>query len=241
MTPITSTPTDTWKIFDQISSKYDILNTILSLGTHDRWRKKLCRFFPKTNNIKILDLATGTADVLLTAIKLNPNITTAFGIDLSEKMLAVGNEKITNRKLNNKITLSKDDAQNISFDANIFDCTTIAFGIRNTENPSLVLKEMYRVLNENGRALILEFSLPKNKIFCSIYLFYLRNILPSIGHLLSGNSHAYKYLNQSIEAFPCGEDFCHLMRNASFTNVKYHTLSGGIATIYQGNKISSKK
>lgn len=225
-------------MFDAISPRYDLLNRLLSLGLDIFWRRQLVRFLPVGAgcDLSLLDLATGTADVPLTLVRQSKNIEHAVGIDLADKMLAIGREKITLANLADKITLSHGDANHIPFEDNVFDAVTIAFGIRNVEDHNQVLREMRRVLKPRGRAIILEFSLPENKALRATHLFYLRVVVPAIGGLVSGHGEAYRYLNQTIETFPYGDDFCALMELCGFKKVKAHPLMGGIATIYEGEK-----
>ena len=231
---------DSWRMFDAISPRYDLLNRLLSFGLDVSWRRQLSRFLPaKVGNAdlrSLLDLATGTADVLLTLVRDNENIDQAVGIDLAEKMLSIGREKIARANLARKITLRHADANHIPFEANRFDVVTMAFGIRNVEDPAQVLREMHRVLKREGRALILEFSLPANRILRTAHLFYLRTVVPVLGGLVSGHGQAYRYLNQTIESFPYGTAFCRMMEGAGFRNVAAHPLLGGIASIYKGEK-----
>lgn len=247
---------DSWRMFDAISPRYDFLNHLLSLGLDVSWRRQLARFLPagtgrdpfdlaqdasksvlsKVEALSLLDVATGTADVLLTLVKGNPHIEEAVGIDLAEKMLSIGREKIARASLADKITLSHGDANHIPFEADRFDVVTIAFGIRNVEDHNRVLREMHRVLKKEGRALVLEFSLPGNAALRALHLFYLRTLVPLIGGIFSGHYRAYRYLNQTIETFPYGDDFCALMEFCGFKNVKAAPLMGGIATIYVGEK-----
>lgn len=229
------TPAKSWQMFDQISARYDILNRLLSLGLDKNWRKELKYYLPEGTNLSLLDLATGTADVLLTLIK-SPAIATGHGIDLSQKMLEIAREKIAAAGLKSQVTVSEGDAAQIPFASETFDVVTTSFGIRNTESPQKVLSEMLRVLKPNGRALILEFSLPANPLMRTLALFYLRTIVPLIGGLISGNAAAYRYLNRTIEQFPSGESFCDLMQEAGFRIVRFNPLTFGIATIYQGTK-----
>ncbi len=233
---LTIPKSESWRMFDEISSKYDLLNHLLSFGLHIVWRKKLSQFLTDKKGQNVLDLATGTADVLLSLFKNNSHIKEGHGIDLADKMLAIGREKIAQKNLSKHITLKHGDATKIPFKNNTFDASTISFGIRNVTNPSDILTEMYRILNINGRALILEFSLPDNTILRILHLFYLRTAVPIIGAIVSGHYKAYKYLNQTIEAFPYGKNFCVLMEKAGFQHVKAHPLLFGIATIYQGDK-----
>ena len=226
-----------WQIFDDISPKYDVLNHLLSFGLDIRWRNRLARRLNVKVGQKVLDLATGTAAVLLALFKHDPSIQSAYGIDMSEKMLAIGRQKIARQGLERRITLRHGNVDQVPFSNNQFDAVTIAFGIRNTEDPLRVLREMYRVLTIGGRALILEFSLPQSKIIRPFHLFYLRNIVPFIGGMFTGQLRAYRYLNQTIESFPYGDEFCALMTRAGFERVKAYPLLFGTASIYCGDKI----
>jgi len=228
---------NSWQMFDDISVHYDFLNHLLSFGCDIHWRKQISKFLPPHSKLKVLDLATGTADVLLTLKKKNPDISAGYGIDLAEKMLAIGQQKIDQKKLSEYLHLKKGDAHNIPYPNNSFDIITMAFGIRNCEDPMIVFHEMQRVLKIGGRALILEFSLPKNRILRMLHLFYLRQIVPAIGGFVSGHWEAYRYLNQTIEAFPYGKRFCRLMKKSGFRKVRANPLLFGIASIYQGDKI----
>lgn len=230
------TKSNSWQMFDDISPKYDFLNNLLSFGLDIFWRKRLARFIPHKPGQIVLDLATGTADVLLSLFKYSPNIQSGYGIDLADKMLDIGRGKITRAGLELHVLLEHGDAHQIPFNASTFDCVTIAFGIRNMNDPTQVLSEMRRVLNREGRAIVLEFSLPANTVIRSMHIFYLRHVVPLIGALFSGNYTAYRYLNQTIETFPYGNAFCALMSNAGFQNVNAHPLFFGVATIYVGEK-----
>ena len=227
---------DSWQMFDEISSNYDFLNHLLSFGLDIHWRTQLAKFASNREKQKVLDLATGTGDVLISLFKDNPNIHLGVGLDLADKMMEIGRQKIVKHELDWHITFQHGDAHKIPFESNFFDLTSIAFGIRNMEKPDQVLREMYRVLNLGGKSLILEFSLPQNAILRSFHLCYLRYVVPAIGGFFSGNTKAYRYLNQTIETFPYGEDFCGLMSKAGFNDVDAHPLLFGVATIYTGNK-----
>ena len=228
---------DVWKMFDRIAHRYDLLNRLLSFGQDVVWRNKLAKHLKNKPDQQILDLATGTADVLLSIYKKSNLINKGIGIDLAEKMLDIGTQKIARHNLENKLTLEIGDASEIPYPDNSFDVVSIAFGIRNLTDTEKRLREMYRVLGSGGRALILEFSLPENRFFRSLYLFYFRKILPVFGSIISGDSYAYRYLNQTVETFPFGEDFLKLMKSAGFSDVKATPLTFGIATIYQGDKL----
>lgn len=227
---------ESWKIFDAIYRRYDLVNSILSLGLHKQWRQKILALAPQRPGLNVLDLATGTADVLITLTERNSNVTHAIGIDLSENMLKVGQDKVAHLGLAPRISLQKGDATQLAFLNNEFDLATMSFGIRNVENPILALKEIYRVLKVDGRAVILEFSMPANPVMKMLYLLYLKIFIPLAGGLVSGNFKAYFYLNRTIEKFPYGEMFARMMRQCGFKNVTATPLLFGVATIYCGEK-----
>jgi demethylmenaquinone methyltransferase/2-methoxy-6-polyprenyl-1,4-benzoquinol methylase len=233
-----SSPTrqDVWWMFDRIAYRYDLLNHLLSLNRDKSWRNRMRKLIPEKSSLEILDLATGTADQLL-SIHDSGKVSFGVGIDMAGEMLAFGQKKILERGCVDKLFLVRSDADMIPFADNSFDLVTISFGIRNLLDVSAGLIEMYRVLKPGGRALILEFSLPRNSLLRWWYLIYFRHILPKLGDLISGDSQAYRYLNQTVETFPYGEAFCQLMVTAGFNQVKVTSLTFGIAAIYQGDKL----
>lgn len=225
-----------WKLFDEIAPRYDLLNRILSFGLDLRWRAQLVKFLPQGKDLSLLDVATGTADVLLILQKRCSRIRSARGIDLSENMIAIGRTKIKEKGLESSIALQIGDGQAIPFPDNSFDVVTVAFGIRNMPDVTRVLSEIRRVLRDNGRALVLEFSLPHNPVIRAGHLMYLRYVVPAIGYLFSGHYAAYRYLNKTIESFPYGREFCRMMTENGFAGVKANPLLFGVASIYQGDK-----
>jgi|CXWL01.1.fsa_nt_gi demethylmenaquinone methyltransferase/2-methoxy-6-polyprenyl-1,4-benzoquinol methylase len=228
--------TESWKIFNLISGRYDFLNRLLSFGMDIQWRRTLLKFIPTETTLNILDLATGTADVLITAVEERPNIYSAIGLDMADEMLKIGREKIEKRDLSKKIILVNGDAQSLPFGDNAFDVLTISFGIRNIPDLRKVMMEMFRVIKPGGRALVLEFSIPENIVLKLGYIVYLRLCVPVLGFLFSGNYRAYKYLNQTIEQFPYGDRFCKILKQMGFKNVEARPLLGGVATVYVGEK-----
>jgi demethylmenaquinone methyltransferase/2-methoxy-6-polyprenyl-1,4-benzoquinol methylase len=226
-----------WQMFDRIARRYDLLNRLLSFRQDVRWRQKLGQYLPEGQNQIVLDIATGTADVLLSLIQKNQQIERGIGLDMAREMLRTGRIKILDRSVQNRLQLLPGDSHNLPFSSDSFHIVTIAFGIRNLIDIQQGLLEMYRVLKPGGRLLILEFSLPDNLIFRKIYLFYFRKILPILGGLVSGDSYAYRYLNQTVETFPYGAEFKSIMEETGFTNVADISLSFGIASIYYGDKI----
>ncbi len=228
--------TESWKIFNLISGRYDFLNRLLSFGMDIQWRKALLKFIPTETTLNMLDLATGTADVVITAVEQRPNIYSAIGLDMADEMLKIGREKVEKKGLSKKIILQHGDAQQLPFGDNAFDLLTISFGIRNIPDLRKVMMEMYRVVKPRGKTLILEFSIPENVFLRLGYIVYLRLCVPILGFLFSGNYRAYKYLNQTIEQFPYGDRFCKILKQMGFKNVEAHPLLGGVATVYVGQK-----
>lgn len=227
---------DTRRMFDRIAHRYDLLNRLLSFRRDIAWRKALCNRLPNSPKQHVLDLATGTADVLLALRDQSDKVASGVGLDMSTGMLELGKRKIEQRNLNRQLSLLLGDAASIAVSDNSFDAATMAFGIRNVADVDAALVEIHRVLKPGGRVLILEFSLPRNAAIRCLYLFYFRHILPNLGGLISGDRSAYRYLNQSVEAFPYGQAFVQLIHKAGFSSVEATPLTFGIATLYQGDK-----
>lgn len=223
---------DTKALFDKISSHYDLLNSLFSAGIDKIWRKKLVRIFD--DNSIILDVATGTAEVLIEGFKLS-KIDTGFGVDPSIEMLKIGKDKLDKKSLSKRSSLIQSAGEDLPFKDNLFDGITIAFGIRNTIDHSRSLKEMHRVLKKDGKVAILEFAIPRISIFTSLYLFYFKYIMPFIGSLF-GSRKEYKYLSDSTSQFPQREVFINIMSECGFKNCEFSELSFGIAVIYTGIK-----
>lgn len=221
-------------MFNNISKKYDFLNHFLSLGIDILWRKKAIKLLKPYQPKVMLDIATGTGDFALEALALNPE--KVIGIDISEGMLAVGKEKMKQRKVDNIITLQLGDSENLPFENDYFDAYTAGFGVRNFENLEKGLAEMLRVLKPNGKAVILEFSKPKKFPIKQLYNFYFNNILPGIGKLVSKDNAAYTYLPESVNAFPEGNDFLVILNQLGYKNAKAIPLMFGIASIYTASK-----
>jgi demethylmenaquinone methyltransferase/2-methoxy-6-polyprenyl-1,4-benzoquinol methylase len=220
-------------MFDDIAPGYDFLNHFLSFGIDRIWRKKAVSTISQTHNKPdILDVATGTGDLAIAAVKLEPLHIT--GIDISEKMLATGRKKIERKGLSEKITLLTGESEKILFPDNRFDVAMSSFGVRNFADPLAGLTEMGRVLRSGGLIMVLEFSRPSAFPFRQIYRFYFLNILPFIGRLFSKNKVAYRYLPETVMKFPENEEFLKLLKKAGFTEVKQERLTLGIASIYTG-------
>jgi demethylmenaquinone methyltransferase/2-methoxy-6-polyprenyl-1,4-benzoquinol methylase len=224
-------------MFDQIAFRYDFLNRFLSGGIDIYWRRRAIAELKQIKPEKVLDVATGTADVAIMTYKyLRPQ--QIIGIDISEGMLQLGRQKVSKLLLNNHIELLKGDSEAINFPANTFDAVTVAFGVRNFENLEKGLAEMLRVLRPGGKLVILEFSKPKKRGFSGIYNWYMNIIAPKAGQWLSKNKDAYQYLNNSVKTFPEGETFLHILQQTGFSETTLKRLSLGICTIYCGIKKS---
>ena len=221
-------------MFNNIAWRYDFLNHFLSFGTDRIWRRKAINLLKKSQPKIILDIATGTADLALAAMKLNPD--KIYGVDISTDMLSSGREKIQKKNLSEKIELLEGDSEALIFEDNKFDAVTVAFGVRNFQNLEVGLKEIYRVTKPGGTALILEFSQPQNKIIKALYQFYSSKITPKIGEAISKDKAAYAYLHESVSAFPYGNTFIELLKKAGFRETKFTTLTFGVASIYLGKK-----
>lgn len=230
---------ESYKIFDEIASTYDVLNHTLSMGIDIYWRNKLLKHLPLKDSINALDLATGTGDVALTLVN-DQRVKKVTGIDLSKGMIELGIKKVKKKGLEKKIFLMLGDGVNIPSGDNVFDLTTISFGIRNFSDPQKSLHDIHRVLKKDGRLMIMEFSIPKNFFVRNLYFFYFRHLLPFVGNLVSKHKDAYTYLNKSVEDFPYGDQFLALMKNAGFKNLKMIPLTFGIATLYIGD-VGEKK
>ena len=221
------------QMFDKIANRYDLLNHSLSLGMDFIWRKIAVKKL--TNNPKkIIDIATGTADFAISATKYTQ--ANVIGIDISKEMLIVGDIKIKKKNLVDRITLLKGDCENLPFENDSFDAMTAGFGVRNFENLEKGLKEMYRVLQKNSTVVILEPSIPSNLILKILFKFYFSYILPALGKIFSNDSNAYKYLPESVDAFPSGKDFIKELENSGFRKCKHIPLTFGIVALYTAIK-----
>jgi len=223
------------EMFDNISDNYDFLNHFLSMGIDNIWRKKAIDQLKSIKPKSILDVATGTGDLAIMALKrLSPNKIT--GIDISKGMLDVGRNKMIAKNLDNSIELLYGDSEQIPFEDLSFDAVTVAYGVRNFEDLPKGLSEIARVIKFGGKAVILEFSKPKKFPVKQAFNIYFKNILPFIGKIVSKDSRAYTYLPESVNAFPEGNDFLTIFKDAGFKNVSQIKLSGGISSIYVGEK-----
>lgn len=224
------------EMFNNISHSYDFLNHFFSLGIDVLWRKKAIRILKKENPKRILDVATGTGDFALEAVRMKMNDVQIVGVDISAGMIEVGRKKVAAKKLENSITFQIADSENLPFETGHFDAFTVAFGVRNFQDLRKGMSEMFRVLRTDGTGVIIEFSRPKRFPVKQLFTFYFKYIMPTIGKLVSKDARAYTYLPESVDAFPAGDDFLRIMQELGYRECRCIPLSGGIASIYIGKK-----
>lgn len=222
------------EMFNNISKRYDFLNHFLSMGIDILWRKKAIRQL-KTHQPKlILDIATGTGDLAIEALKLNPD--KIIGVDISEGMLEVGRKKMIELGVEDQIEMRLGDSEQLLFEDNKFDAVIVAFGVRNFENLEMGLADMRRVLKDGGKLVILEFSKPTKFPMKQLYGFYFKAILPLIGKIVSSDNSAYTYLPESVADFPYGQQFLDILEKTGYKDTQCKPLTFGISSIYTALK-----
>lgn len=224
------------EMFDNIAPTYDRLNHIMSLNIDRIWRRRVMRIIRRAKPQRIMDVATGTGDLAI-AMARKVNEAYILGVDLSEEMLSEARKKIKRLELEKRITLEKGDAENLTMVASeSVDAATVAFGVRNFENIERGLSEIYRTLRPGGKLVVLEFSMPKNRLVRWVYRQYAHRLLPRIGGMISKDKQAYTYLPDSVEEFPAPERFAEILKGVGFKSVKLSSQSFGIAYIYDATK-----
>ena len=224
----------TKEMFDSISNEYDFINNLITFGSHKKWKKEIVEISKKIKPKKILDLATGTADIAIELSALeNCEI---IGTDISSKMLRIGQGKIEDLNLNEKIILEKGDAENLKYKDRTFDVVTIGYGVRNFTNLKNSLKEIYRVLKKDGLLIILETSLPSSPLVRLFYNIHTKLYVRIVGKIFSNNPNAYGYLESSAKTFPYGEDFIKILRDIKFKDIRSEIKLFGASTIYIAKK-----
>ena len=221
------------KVFNKVYDKYDLMNDIMSLGTHRIWKKNLVSWINPSKDNKIIDVASGTGDIAKLCSDINGNNCEIACVEPNEKMLLKGKEKL--KHLDN-LKWIKSSAENLPFKDGSFDYYIISFGIRNVTDLDKSLNEAYRVLKNGGRFFCLEFSKVENELLKNIYKKY-SQLIPKIGKFIAGNEMPYEYLIKSIEGFYNQEEFSNKLINKGFVNVEYRNLTNGVAAIHAGWKI----
>ncbi len=219
------------RMFNGISQKYDFFNDIMTFGMARRWRHRALKEVRKYPHNHILDIATGTADIAIKAFKmLNPQHIT--GIDISEKMLEVGREKIEKEQLSDKITLKREDVSQMSFADKTFDVAITSFGIRNFDKLEKSIQEIHRTLKPKGKFVILEMSEPQTTVIKQGYLLFVKTLIPFAVRTFSSDPKAYSYLTDSMKVFPQGKDFLSILERNGFEKIKYKKLFLGVCSLY---------
>lgn len=221
------------QMFDHISPRYDLLNRLLSMGIDQGWRRKVVHAIAQEPVDRLLDVATGTADLAIMASKAASHVT---GADISAGMLAQGKLKVEKAGLAHRIELVQADAADMPFPDGTFDAATVAFGARNFQDLQLGILGMARVLRPGGRLFVLEFSRPQQAPFKQLFRFYFHRVMPLVGRLVSKDRAAYSYLPQSVDAFPQGAEFEHILRRCGLHEVRSRRLTFGVATLYSARK-----
>lgn len=221
-------------MFDKIAPQYDFLNHFLSLGVDLIWRKKAVKTLKGRGVKKLLDVATGTGDLAVAASKID--VDEIIGLDISKGMLKLAEKKIVRKGLSDKISFELGDSENLRFDDHTFDAATVAFGVRNFGDLEKGMSEIHRVLNTNGKFVVLEFSKPRVFPIKQIYHFYFKYLLPIMGKLFSQDPAAYEYLPESVQAFPEREEFISVLNKIGFKETTFKPLTFGICALYTGIK-----
>jgi demethylmenaquinone methyltransferase / 2-methoxy-6-polyprenyl-1,4-benzoquinol methylase len=230
------TPAKIAGMFDAIAGRYDLLNMVLSGGLDRYWRRCAISSLKLTGRERLLDVCTGTADVAIGAARRKDGAARVVGVDFSGSMLTHGLDKVRQLALADRVQLIRGDAMNLPIESGSVHAATIAFGIRNVQQPEVACRELVRVLRPGGRIAILEFGTPSNRLFGPVYDWYSRNILPRIGRAVSRHDAAYTYLPESIGAFPYGDEFARILNIAGLSQVEARPFMFGAVYLYTGQK-----
>ena len=222
------------EMFDAIAGRYDVLNHLLTLYIDKLWRRKALSILAKSNPKSILDIATGTGDLAIAALRLKPE--RIVGLDISPNMIKLAKEKVLKKNAQHVISLEVGDAEKLRLKDSMFDAVTVGFGVRNFGDLEKGLSEMLRVVKPGGTVLILEFSKTKVVGVKQGFAIYSRYIIPLVGRTVSKDASAYSYLPESIEAFPEGDNFLAILSKLGYKNVNARLTPGGLVTIYTGHK-----
>ncbi len=229
-------------VFDKVASKYDLMNDAMSGGLHRVWKRHLINRLRPRGGMKLLDVAGGTGDIAFRFLDTlgtpeegcPPPVT---GCDINPNMLEVGRDRAMDLGYWKDIEWVEGNAEDLPFEDESFDATTIAFGIRNVTRLEAAIKEAHRILKPGGRYLVLEFSSTTLPLIKNLYDWYSFNVIPTLGRAITGDEESYRYLVESIRKVPRPEDFAGMMENAGFIRVSRDQLAGGVVTLYSGWKV----
>lgn len=228
------------KVFSSVANKYDLMNDVMSVGIHRLWKENFVSLIPVMPNAKILDVAGGTGDIAIRYHNKMKNAGYQSEVticDINSEMIEAGRDKAIDQNILHGLHHVQGDAEKLPFPDSIFDCYTIAFGIRNVTNIEKALAESYRVLKPGGKFLCLEFSKLESELMQKFYDLYSFNLIPKIGKCITNNEEAYQYLVESIKQFPDQESFANMIKDTGYKGVHYHNLSFGVAAIHMADKI----
>lgn len=225
------------EVFDSVAEKYDLMNDLMSMGTHRFWKRLIARETGLRPGQSAIDVAGGTADIaLLMSDRVGPEGDVVV-YDINGEMLKVGKDKCYDRGYTRGLRFVQGNAEEISFDDNTFHCATVGFGIRNVTHLDRAFSEMRRVVKPGGKVICLEFSHPESKLFSKLYDMYSFSVIPAVGEFITGNRSAYEYLPESIRKFPTQERLKEIMEEAGLYRVRYYNLFNGIAAVHIGAKV----
>jgi len=225
---------DVLRMFSGIAARYDRANRVLSLGRDVGWRKRAIQQADPQPNEVVLDVCTGTADLVCDFLNVDPSLA-VYGVDFARPMLNIGQSKLDGRF--SETMLLEGDARQLPFADASVDIVSIAFGLRNLDDIQMGIREMSRVLRTGGRLVILEFATPPSKLVQALYFPYLRHVLPRLGGWITGDRAAYDYLDRTIRAFPSPDSIVHMLEHAGLADVAYERLTKGIAVCYRGVRV----
>lgn len=225
------------EVFDTVADRYDLMNDLMSLGTHRLWKRIVASETGLKPGQSAIDVAGGTADIALLMAERAGEAGHVVVFDINAEMLSLGRDKAIDRGFLKNIRFVQGNAEEIAFADNTFHCATVGFGIRNVTHLDRAFKEMARVVKPGGKVVCLEFSHPANPVFGALYDFYSFNVIPAVGEAVTGNRDAYVYLPESIRKFPQQEELKKIMTDAGLFRVRYYNLFGGVAAVHVGYKV----
>lgn len=222
-------------MFDNIAPAYDFMNRAMTFGIDKLWRAKAVRLIGRQSPKEILDVASGTGDLAILLARRIPD-TSILGVDLSKGMLQLGERKVAEAGLADRVSFSVADCMQLPMPDDSFDCVSVAYGVRNFQNLLAGYKEMYRVLRPGGMLCVIELSTPDSKLVLPFYRFYTKCVIPAVGRMISKDVRAYSYLPESIAAVPKGREMLSLISEAGFRDARFRRLTFGVCTIYTAFK-----